>query len=198
MGMTLGDFNGIFFQTGGRNLQTRMLIDFDGNVGIGTISPTATLHNKGTFRLEDLPSGTGQNLVIDKEGNVAIDNSVGIRETQLEKEVTELKARLAQLEAIISKFEDSTKQSTSAKLYQNVPNPFSQATEINFFIPSEASQATLFIYDMQGTQIKKVNLTQRGESKISLQAGTLRAGIYHYALVVDRQEVAMQRMMITD
>lgn len=86
----------------------------------------------------------------------------------------------------------------SSELYQNVPNPFNQATEIKFFLTNEAQQATLFIYDMQGTQLKKIELTQRGEASINLQAGTLKAGMYHYALVVDGQEVAMKRMMITD
>ncbi|MFT3935479.1 MAG: tail fiber domain-containing protein [Chitinophagaceae bacterium] len=49
---------------------TRMLIDYLGNVGIGTTSPAAKLHTLGTVRFEALSSGTGNPLVIDANGNV--------------------------------------------------------------------------------------------------------------------------------
>lgn len=202
IGMTLSDYNGIFFRTGGRNPETQMLIDFDGNIGIGTTEPSAKFHSNGTVRLQNLPSNEGTILTVDSHGNVgtseidtrvvllALDSLINVVSTQAQ-EIKELRVAMEESKS-------STGLSRSAKLYQNTPNPFDQTTEIKCFIPQQADQARLFIYDLQGTQIKKIQISDRGTTRIQLQAGTLKAGMYYYALMIDGQEVAMKRMMITD
>ncbi|MDR1654211.1 MAG: hypothetical protein LBS01_11320 [Prevotellaceae bacterium] len=40
-----------------------------------------------------------------------------------------------------------------AELYQNAPNPFSENTEIGFYLPQTVSKAILCIYDMNGRQL---------------------------------------------
>lgn len=112
--------------------------------------------------------------------------------------IKEQQVQIEKLEAAIAKPSAITPESAIAELFQNNPNPFNQITEIKFFLPTNTRQATLYIYDMQGTQIKKVDLTGRGDASVNLQAGTLRAGVYHYALIADGKEVAMKRMIITD
>ena len=82
-------------------------------------------------------------------------------------------------------------------LYQNTPNPFSAQTEIRFFLPESAKSATLYIYDMQGTQLKSIPVQQRGNGSVVIHGSELQAGMYLYALTADGQEVDTKRMMLT-
>jgi hypothetical protein len=84
------------------------------------------------------------------------------------------------------------------KLYQNNPNPFSQTTEIKCFIPSKSESAQLFIYDMQGTQIKKLSITNEGENVLTLKANEFKAGMYMYSLILNGKEIDTKRMILTD
>ena len=53
----------------------RLVIDYDGDVGINTSSPTATLHVNGTTRLVDGTQGDGKVLSSDANGNASWVNS---------------------------------------------------------------------------------------------------------------------------
>jgi len=83
------------------------------------------------------------------------------------------------------------------KLYQNTPNPFNQETEIKYYLPQEIKTAFLCIYNLQGTQIKQVKITQRGEDSQWISGSELNAGMYLYALIVDGKEVDTKRMILT-
>lgn len=82
-------------------------------------------------------------------------------------------------------------------LYQNSPNPFSANTKIGFVLPHEVLQADMYIYNMQGSQIRKIEITDRGESSIILQGSELSAGMYIYALIADGKEIDSKRMILT-
>jgi|GEM_PF-3380016 len=57
---------------------TRMYVRSDGNVGIGTNSPTAQLHTTGTVRIANYPSGANGAIVrTDNSGNLGITNFTG-------------------------------------------------------------------------------------------------------------------------
>ncbi len=56
----------------------------------------------------------------------------------------------------------------------------------------------LYIYDMQGTQIKSFNLSVTGYSDITLRNTGLQPGIYMYSLIVDGQEIDTKRMILTE
>jgi hypothetical protein len=86
----------------------------------------------------------------------------------------------------------------SAMLYQNVPNPFSQTTMIKCFIPDNAMLSNIYIYDMQGTQIKKIQINGKGDESISIQGSELRAGMYMYTLIIDGKEIDTRKMILTD
>ena len=83
------------------------------------------------------------------------------------------------------------------KLYQNTPNPFNQETEIKYYLPQEIKTAYLCIYNLQGTQIKQIKITQRGEDSQWISGSELNAGMYLYALIVDGKEVDTKRMILT-
>lgn len=84
-----------------------------------------------------------------------------------------------------------------SKLYQNMPNPFNEKTEIKFYIDESVNNAHLYIYNLQGIQLLKYPITDRGESYINFSGSTLQAGIYHYALFVDGKEVDTKKMILT-
>ena len=83
-----------------------------------------------------------------------------------------------------------------AELFQNVPNPFSGETEIAFFIPREVGTAELILYDMQGTQIRNIPISERGEGSVRLSGFGLQPGIYLYALVADGTWIDTKKMLL--
>lgn len=84
-----------------------------------------------------------------------------------------------------------------ARLFQNSPNPFNSSTNISFYIPPTASEARLFVYNLQGEQLKAYKIDGRGNASLSIKGSELKAGIYLYTLVVDQAEVATRRMILT-
>jgi len=84
-----------------------------------------------------------------------------------------------------------------AILFQNIPNPFSSNTEISCYLPENTTQATLYIYNLQGAQLKEFPLTQTGVNTITLYASELPAGMYLYTLVVDNMIIDTKRMILT-
>ncbi len=83
-------------------------------------------------------------------------------------------------------------------LVQNQPNPFTENTRIEYYLPPETNQANLYIYNMQGKQIDSHALSSRGHGHLTIQGHSLPAGMYLYALVADGKEVGTKRMMLTE
>lgn len=86
---------------------------------------------------------------------------------------------------------------SAAKLYQNAPNPWSSETVIRYNLPQSVATACIYIYDMQGLQLKSIPAEGRGESQVTLTARDLRAGMYLYALVADGQLIDSKQMILT-
>ena len=84
-----------------------------------------------------------------------------------------------------------------AKLYQNAPNPWSSETVIRYSLPPSVSQACIYIYDMQGKQLKCIPAQGRGESQVTITARDLEAGMYIYALVADGKLLGSKQMILT-
>lgn len=85
-----------------------------------------------------------------------------------------------------------------SKLYQNRPNPFTEETIIEYFLPIGSNSAILYVYDMNGKQLEKFELFDKGKQQLKIQKNKLTAGIYFYALLVDGIEVATKKMILTD
>ncbi len=93
--------------------------------------------------------------------------------------------------------ENSTDLLTYPVLDQNVPNPFNTTTTINYFLPSTVSSASIYIYDMNGTQLRSYSISQRGKGSIIIQGSELNAGMYLYALITDNKVIDTKRMILT-
>jgi len=84
-----------------------------------------------------------------------------------------------------------------AILYQNAPNPFSANTEISCYLPETVSQAAIYIYNLQGVELKSYPLTQAGVNTIKVNGSELPAGMYLYTLVVENEIIDTKRMILT-
>jgi hypothetical protein len=88
-------------------------------------------------------------------------------------------------------------ETQAAALFQNSPNPFSQSTQIKYYLPSTVQTALLCIYDLQGKQLKQITISERGNGSQLIYAAEFAAGIYLYGLIADGNEVDVKRMILT-
>ncbi len=95
-----------------------------------------------------------------------------------------------------STFENNTVN--SVQLFQNKPNPFNEDTYIKYCIPDEITKASIYIYDLQGKQIKAIDLNDRGNGSIVIYGSELNAGMYIYTLIADGQVIDTKQMILTD
>ena len=82
-------------------------------------------------------------------------------------------------------------------LYQNTPNPFTESTLIRCDVADDVVKADLYIYNMNGEQITEYAITERGETSVVIDGGSLNAGMYLYALIADGQVIDTKRMILT-
>ncbi len=80
-------------------------------------------------------------------------------------------------------------------LNQNVPNPFAEQTTISYNIPKNTSAAQILFYDINGRQIKAVDITKKGKGQLNVFANDLSNGIYSYTLIVDGKIFETKKMI---
>jgi uncharacterized delta-60 repeat protein len=103
----------------------------------------------------------------------------------------------------VSKNERITSQSSkiisvnSAALEQNIPNPFNNATTINYTLPQKYSSAKIIITDQSGKILKQVNISGNGKGSLKIDASTLMSGAYSYSLYVDGNFVGSKQMILS-
>lgn len=95
------------------------------------------------------------------------------------------------------KLQASNTETIVATLYQNAPNPFTEETVISYVVPTEAKQASIYIYNMLGEQLSKYDINAFGEGNITISANELYAGTFLYSLVVDSKLIDTKQMIIT-
>lgn len=79
---------------------------------------------------------------------------------------------------------------------QNVPNPFDESCVISLNIPQEAKNATIYIFDLSGKQLKSYIVDERGKTNVMLSASDYQAGMFVYSLVIDGVVVSTRKMMV--
>lgn len=94
--------------------------------------------------------------------------------------------------------DDNSASVTAMTLDQNFPNPFDQSTQIGYSITESTETATLYIYNMNGLQIKSISIQTKGKGSVTLNGSELQPGMYLYTLVADGKEVDTKRMILTE
>jgi len=80
-------------------------------------------------------------------------------------------------------------------LYQNIPNPWSERTDIKFYLPHQ-DQVILNLFDMNGRKILEKNINGlQGENLLSLDKNDLKhTGVLYYQLI--SKDVQLTKKMI--
>lgn len=81
-------------------------------------------------------------------------------------------------------------------LYQNMPNPFNNSTEITYSTDSNSVSSFINVYNLFNMQVKSIHLTEKGKSKITLSSIGFIPGIYFYQLVVDNKVIDTKKMIV--
>ena len=121
--------------------------------------------------------------------------------------IQELKAEVDVLKGSDSPFKKAATRSAEGDatnlaavantLYQNEPNPFTVSTVIRCDVAGDVVKADLYIYNMNGEQIAEYAVAERGETSVTIDGGSLNAGMYLYALVADGKVIDTKRMILT-
>ena len=121
----------------------------------------------------------------------------------LVKALQELSAKVdeqqSQIEELLSQVNTgNVKPGLGAKsaLYQNIANPFSSETEIRMVVAENVANAQLIIYNLEGAQLKAIEVKGRGEQSVKLSGNELKAGIYLYAFIADGKIIDTKRMVL--
>ena len=96
-----------------------------------------------------------------------------------------------------SEIEKDVRLNDQAVLFQNNPNPFNTETEIKMTVPEGVGFATVMIYNLEGKQMKNIQVRDRGQVSVKLSGSELSAGMYLYALIADGKVVDTKRMILT-
>lgn len=136
----------------------------------------------------------------DKYGNISINYMEMI--PLLVQALKEQQTRIDILEGKTVKHRAEAASITTADdvtlyLGQNNPNPFSEQTSIEVRIPNEVKTAFLCIYDMNGKQIDKIVIDERGTTRVSILGTSLTEGMYLYSLIADGKVAGTKKMILT-
>lgn len=186
----------------------RGIITNKGLLGWNTMTPTAWLHvncdqhNEGQFsdiRFENLEPGQDGNILIIRKDGYVFDSKVSISalNKMVEAQQREIEALRLLIQQQGEKYNQEGLNNNGGYLAQNVPNPFSGATQIKYELPDGTQKAVLGIYDMNGKEIKLFPLSSGKAGTITIQSGDLKPGMYVYSLIADGKIVNSKKMVLT-
>lgn len=135
----------------------------------------------------------------DEEGYYAV-NYIGLIPVLIES-IKEQQTTIEKLNDKIGKLEAKSigqlSDATEAVLLQNTPNPFNESTSIEYKIPATATSASIFVYNMEGAQLKEYKINGNGAGSVQIKGAEFAAGMYLYALIVDNELIDTKRMILT-
>ncbi len=85
-----------------------------------------------------------------------------------------------------------------AVLNQNLQSSASNNLQITMTLPQTAKISNLYIYDINGVQLKSIPVTDRGNSSVTISGGELRPGTYFCTLIIDSQVIDTKKMILTN
>lgn len=126
-------------------------------------------------------------------------NEVKVENTTLKEEIATLKGgkEMPAKERTSEASSIETADEAVLSLSQNIPNPFSEQTSIEVSVPESIHAAFLFIYDMSGKQIKRIDIMERGAISICITSEGLTEGMYLYSLIADGKVAGTKKMILT-
>jgi hypothetical protein len=137
------------------------------------------------------------NLVYEEDNGYLTANYIELIPLLIQS-IKELKQEIDRLGTVTPRSASSTEfiDEQQSVLYQNAPNPFSERTEIKFSLPGNVVNASIYIFNMQGTLIKQIPI-KKDQFSIVISGSELSAGMYLYSLIVNEKEIDTKRMILT-
>jgi hypothetical protein len=137
-----------------------------------------------------------------------INDELKKKDEQQQTIIDDLESRLAKLETMVNSNPTIMSDHSSvnhqqvttnlkpetAKLEQNIPNPFNHTTVINYVLPATFTNAQILVTDNAGKPIKAINISGNGKGNLTLDASTVASGTYHYSLYVNGKLIATKQM----
>lgn len=102
-------------------------------------------------------------------------------------------AGIALLLVVLLSVGSEAQETEAAKLYQNYPNPFSQATEIKYYLPLPG-QVKIIVQNMLGSELGELINERKdaGESRVRFEGTNLPSGQYSYTLTYTSDDGRIQ------
>ncbi len=87
-----------------------------------------------------------------------------------------------------------------AKLYPCQPNPFTEETQISYYLPEYMTSASLSIVNINGQEVSRFALSGGGKGSVSFRPKALKlgSGTYFYQLIVDGKVMASEQMVVME
>ena len=121
------------------------------------------------------------------------------RNEELSKMNEELLKRLERLEALsgVTGQNDIKNDANSTQLAQNVPNPFSTNTRIDYTL-AESGKVVLELFSTKGDRIKELENTnkEKGSYSVELNGESLQAGMYYYTLTLNGKRLVKKAIKL--
>lgn len=146
------------------------------------------------FLAQDMETIIPEAVMTDDEGKKLINYTAVI--PYLVEAIKDLQNQIEQLES--EKGNNLSVEEPIAVLSQNTPNPSHGITTIPVEISQYTTSAFIQICNLQGIQMKKVNVTEKGKSEVQINTSDMKAGIYMYSLIVDNKLINTRRMVVSD
>jgi hypothetical protein len=83
-----------------------------------------------------------------------------------------------------------------ATLEQNEPNPFTESTEIRYYLPEGTKNSKITVKNTDGKVVGEYQNLTSGNGSISIEPGKLAANTYYYNLIIDGIEVETKKMIL--
>lgn len=92
---------------------------------------------------------------------------------------------------------EETANNTESYLAKNKPNPFNEETIIEYYLPATTNKANLYVYDLQGKQLKSIAVNQYENGQVHIYGSELQPGMYYYSLVADGKLIGTEQLILT-
>jgi len=134
---------------------------------------------------------------------------------QLREKAANLENRLAQLTALESKLSqlendlnaicdkgcasiraNNSNKADASILFQNIPNPLDRTARIDYYISNDVQTSSIIVYNADGRIINQFEQLSSGKGSVTINAETLAAGTYYYALFCNNKKIDTKTMVV--
>jgi len=124
-------------------------------------------------------------------------SSLEEKNKDLQKEIVAMQAQLTQSNSNKDNSLVPVKSNAAEnKLYQNKPNPFNNATTIEYDLVKMKNSGFIIICDLSGKELLRFKIDRPGHGSFQVNSGQLLNGMYLYSLIIDGEETDTRKMVV--